>query len=646
MAYTSEIEKLERRWNENPLGLTFAPLAEAYRKAGDPARALELLEIGLAQHPNYVPAHIVRGRCNLDANGEDAAEVAFLRVIELDPENAIALRSLADICERTGRVSEAVRRLETLIEVDRSNDDARHQLQRLRAAPAGPAPQAAAAAPTAQTTPEPAVVQPPEPPGLGTPIGSDEPSADASASPAADDLSDLAVYDPEDLAPGSGSEFQLPSDSEALSPSGDRLPDVVLGSEIQEQALPAEQDAEGEGMMGAPSPTVAGTSALPGAELAQEPIVPEVGAATGELLHPDPLPEQAASATAWAGSVFEPTSPDAAAETPSLLESNDYLSEEREFARPVESARDHASVLDPAPTVDPVPALDQVPAWEAPAAADLVEAPAAEAPVSEPLEAPVAPVLPAEPSSASEPEPERVAVPTAEVLEPSEPAAWWATTQPDEPVTTSRESPAPVESEAEPAPGGPEPALVVTESMAEVFLRQGHPALALAVYTQLAERDPENRRVAEAMAKLQQELAPPPPAPAPAPRYDAASTGGMSIAAKLAGLFGASRPAVAATVHPPAFEAPRRAAEPTRPSEDSLSLSSVFGEEAGSTPVGPASGPAESAEGEPSFDEFFAPQEAAELPSTPASAPEAAGAPAQSGEDLERFNAWLRGLKG
>jgi hypothetical protein len=234
----------------------------------------------------------------------------------------------------------------------------------------------------------------------------------------------------------------------------------------------------------------------------------------------------------------------------------------------------------------------------------------------------------------------------AESTEPAEPAAWWTRAEPDESTTHAQESPAPVESETEPAAGGPEPALVVTESMAEVFLRQGHPALALAVYTQLAQRDPENRRVAEAMTRLQIELAPPAPAPAPAPRYDAASTGGMSIAARLGALLGAARPAIAATVHPPAFEAPRRTAEPTSPSEDSLSLSSVFGEDSGSAQVGPASGPAESAEGEPSFDEFFAPQASAELPSTPAPAQEAAGAPAQSGEDLERFNAWLRGLKG
>ena len=53
MAPSREIEKLQRRWQENPLGLTFAPLAEAYRKEGMLPDALELLEIGLTQHPNF-----------------------------------------------------------------------------------------------------------------------------------------------------------------------------------------------------------------------------------------------------------------------------------------------------------------------------------------------------------------------------------------------------------------------------------------------------------------------------------------------------------------------------------------------------------------------------------------------------------------
>jgi hypothetical protein len=73
MAQPREIDKLQRRWQENPLGLTFAPLAEAYRKEGLFGDALELLDIGLAQHPNYVPAHIVRGRCLLDMADDHAA---------------------------------------------------------------------------------------------------------------------------------------------------------------------------------------------------------------------------------------------------------------------------------------------------------------------------------------------------------------------------------------------------------------------------------------------------------------------------------------------------------------------------------------------------------------------------------------------
>jgi len=66
LAYTSEIEKLERRWLENPKGRNFAPLADAYRKAGEIDRAIDLCKSGLELHPDYVSAHIVYGRCLID----------------------------------------------------------------------------------------------------------------------------------------------------------------------------------------------------------------------------------------------------------------------------------------------------------------------------------------------------------------------------------------------------------------------------------------------------------------------------------------------------------------------------------------------------------------------------------------------------
>src|ERR671923_2039467 len=125
---TSEIEKLERRYAENPHGLTFAPLAEVHRKNGDIARALDLLRIGLELHPNYIPASIVLGRCQQDLGDLPAAEEAFAHVLRLDDENVIALKSLADINERLERLGDAQRWLNRLMSVDRSNEEARQQL--------------------------------------------------------------------------------------------------------------------------------------------------------------------------------------------------------------------------------------------------------------------------------------------------------------------------------------------------------------------------------------------------------------------------------------------------------------------------------------------------------------------------------------
>jgi pentatricopeptide repeat protein len=173
---TSEIEKLERRYAENPHGLTFAPLAEVHRKIGDVPRALELLTAGLELHPNYIPASIVLGRCHQDQGDLPAAEAAFAHVLRLDDENVIALKSLADINERQERYAEAETWLRRLVAIDRSNDEAREQLERVEAArqsgarkesaetaPPEPVPAAEEAPPAVlemiDLTPEPARVQ-------------------------------------------------------------------------------------------------------------------------------------------------------------------------------------------------------------------------------------------------------------------------------------------------------------------------------------------------------------------------------------------------------------------------------------------------------------------------------------------------------
>lgn len=150
MAYTSEIEKLERRVQENPQGRFFASLADAYRKDGQVGRALEVLKTGLMIHPDYVSARVVLGRCLLDQGDDAGAEAAFTRVTELDGESVIALKALADISERRGDFSASAKWAHALLTIDPGSDEAREQLVRVQGLSDAPAGEPESAAPSAE----------------------------------------------------------------------------------------------------------------------------------------------------------------------------------------------------------------------------------------------------------------------------------------------------------------------------------------------------------------------------------------------------------------------------------------------------------------------------------------------------------------
>ena len=132
MAYTSEIEKLEARFNDNPKGRNFAPLADAYRKAGLIDNAIALCQNGLQLHPDYVSAYIVYARCLVDKKDDAAAAGVFKKVLELDGENIIALRALAELAERNRRYEEEVEWLSRLLNADPMNGDAAEALARAK----------------------------------------------------------------------------------------------------------------------------------------------------------------------------------------------------------------------------------------------------------------------------------------------------------------------------------------------------------------------------------------------------------------------------------------------------------------------------------------------------------------------------------
>ena len=173
MAYTSEIEKLEKRWAENPKGRNFAPLADAYRKAGELDRAIELCTAGLERHPDYVSAHIVFGRCLIDQKNDTGASDVFRKVLALDPENVLALKILAEIAARGGRFDEAAEWLGRLLSADPMNGDAAEALGRAKSKAAQSAPKPAPE-PVVRLVPEAA---PPAQPDLVIEHGSEEPTS-------------------------------------------------------------------------------------------------------------------------------------------------------------------------------------------------------------------------------------------------------------------------------------------------------------------------------------------------------------------------------------------------------------------------------------------------------------------------------------
>ena len=97
-----------RKYQEDPTSRIFAPLAEAYRKAGLVDEAIEVAREGLRIHPNFIVGKVALARALFEK--KLFVEVMDeLRTVVLDaPDNLVAQRLMAESCLRTGRVAESL----------------------------------------------------------------------------------------------------------------------------------------------------------------------------------------------------------------------------------------------------------------------------------------------------------------------------------------------------------------------------------------------------------------------------------------------------------------------------------------------------------------------------------------------------------
>jgi len=113
MTDTPRVEELKRRVQRDPASISFAALAEEYRRLGMFAEAIETCRAGLLRHPAYISARVTLGRALVEVGEFDAASVELGQVLRSAPENLAAIRALADIHRRRGEIPETIDHYDT-----------------------------------------------------------------------------------------------------------------------------------------------------------------------------------------------------------------------------------------------------------------------------------------------------------------------------------------------------------------------------------------------------------------------------------------------------------------------------------------------------------------------------------------------------
>jgi tetratricopeptide (TPR) repeat protein len=97
-----------RKYQEDPNSKVFAPLAEAYRKAGLLDEAIEIAREGLTRHPDFVGGKVALARALFDKRQYPEVIDVLQNVIREVPDNLMAQRLAAESFLILGEIPEAL----------------------------------------------------------------------------------------------------------------------------------------------------------------------------------------------------------------------------------------------------------------------------------------------------------------------------------------------------------------------------------------------------------------------------------------------------------------------------------------------------------------------------------------------------------
>jgi tetratricopeptide (TPR) repeat protein len=97
-----------KKYQDDPTSRVFAPLAEAYRKAGLLDEAIEIARDGLRIHPGFIGGRVALARSLFDKKNYEEVLRELVEVVQDAPDNLAAQRLFGESCLMLGRVAEAL----------------------------------------------------------------------------------------------------------------------------------------------------------------------------------------------------------------------------------------------------------------------------------------------------------------------------------------------------------------------------------------------------------------------------------------------------------------------------------------------------------------------------------------------------------
>jgi tetratricopeptide (TPR) repeat protein len=131
--YHPQLYQYLRRYQEDPSSRVFAPLAEAYRKAGLIDEAIEIAREGLKNHPNFLGGRVALARALFDKKLYQEVVDELAPVVQDIPDNLVAQRLLAESYLILGRVAESLSAYKMLLYFSPQDTETARIVQELEA---------------------------------------------------------------------------------------------------------------------------------------------------------------------------------------------------------------------------------------------------------------------------------------------------------------------------------------------------------------------------------------------------------------------------------------------------------------------------------------------------------------------------------